>query len=200
MKWNKIFLSFAVIIFFLSVEPSTAQDDGPPVKKSNSGICHVKGSRFYNQTKNFTPFNSIGDCVKSGGREVGNNKTTRIGTDLQYQSPDDPNVKKSKSGICDEKGSRFYNQTRNFTPFKSIDDCVKSGGRRVGEKPSLGASANPTLRSLGEPNVKKSRSGICHPKGSTSYSRTKNFIPFTSMGKCIQSGGRPSKRKNRALN
>lgn len=40
----------------------------PPVKKSDTGICHQAGTLFYKNTKNFTAFNSIDDCLKSGGR------------------------------------------------------------------------------------------------------------------------------------
>ena len=39
-----------------------------PVKKSNSGICHTPGSSYYNQTKNFTPYKTLDECLKSGGR------------------------------------------------------------------------------------------------------------------------------------
>ena len=39
-----------------------------PVKKSNSGICHKPGSTYYQQTKNFTPYKTLDDCLKSGGR------------------------------------------------------------------------------------------------------------------------------------
>ena len=38
-------------------------------------------------------------------------------------------VKKSKSGICHKPGSSYYQQTKNFTPFKTLDECLKSGGR-----------------------------------------------------------------------
>ncbi|AZL84352.1 hypothetical protein EIJ81_06760 [Aliivibrio salmonicida] len=38
------------------------------VKKSNSGICHDNFSSFYNRTKNYTPYNTIQDCLNSGGR------------------------------------------------------------------------------------------------------------------------------------
>lgn len=41
-----------------------------------------------------------------------------------------------------------------------------------------------------EPPVKMSKSGICHPKGGTYYSRTKNFRPFQSMKDCLEAGGR----------
>lgn len=40
----------------------------PPVKKSDTGICHQAGTLFYKNTKNFTAFNSIYDCLRSGGR------------------------------------------------------------------------------------------------------------------------------------
>jgi cytochrome c5 len=40
-----------------------------------------------------------------------------------------PEVKKSKAGICHEKASTGYKQTKNFTEFKTLDECIKSGGR-----------------------------------------------------------------------
>ena len=45
-----------------------------------------------------------------------------------------------------------------------------------------------------EPPVKKSKSGICHAKGSTYYGRTKNYIPYETMEACLKSGGRRPKR------
>ncbi len=39
-----------------------------PVKLSNSGICHAPGTTYYAQTKNFTPFKTLDECLKSGGR------------------------------------------------------------------------------------------------------------------------------------
>jgi len=45
-----------------------------------------------------------------------------------------------------------------------------------------------------EPAVKKSKTGICHPKGGTYYHKTKNYEPYQSMAECINSGGRKSKR------
>ena len=42
---------------------------------------------------------------------------------------DSPNVKKSTSNICHEKGSQYYQQTKEYKSFSSIEDCLKSGGR-----------------------------------------------------------------------
>ena len=40
-----------------------------PVKRSESGLCHCPGGQFYDRTTNFTPFDTIGACLASGGRE-----------------------------------------------------------------------------------------------------------------------------------
>jgi hypothetical protein len=45
-----------------------------------------------------------------------------------------------------------------------------------------------------EPVVKKSKSSICHKKGSTYYSRTKKFTSYPSMKACLKSGGRRPKK------
>ena len=45
-----------------------------------------------------------------------------------------------------------------------------------------------------QPPVKLSKSMICHKKGGPYYSRTKNFVPFQSLEKCIGYGGRLPKK------
>ena len=41
----------------------------PRVKKSSTGICHEKGvSVHYDRTQNYTPYNSVQECLDSGGR------------------------------------------------------------------------------------------------------------------------------------
>ena len=48
-----------------AAQPSTSSER--PVKKSKTGICHAPGSTYYSQTKTFTPFKTLDDCLKSGG-------------------------------------------------------------------------------------------------------------------------------------
>jgi hypothetical protein len=45
-------------------------DDGsePNVKKSKNNICHDKLSRSYNRTKTYIPYDTIEECLASGGR------------------------------------------------------------------------------------------------------------------------------------
>ena len=40
-----------------------------------------------------------------------------------------PNVKKSLSNICHEKGSQYYKQTKKYVSYSTIEDCLNSGGR-----------------------------------------------------------------------
>ena len=37
------------------------------VKKSSSGICHDENSSYFTRTKNFTQFNTLDECLSSGG-------------------------------------------------------------------------------------------------------------------------------------
>ena len=58
-----------VISFVAAILISTgaiAQDKS--VKMSNSGICHAPNTTYYEQTKNFTPYKSLDECLKAGGR------------------------------------------------------------------------------------------------------------------------------------
>lgn len=45
------------------------------------------------------------------------------------ESASSPQVKKSSSSICHERGSTYYDRTSNFRPYTSIEDCLASGGR-----------------------------------------------------------------------
>jgi hypothetical protein len=44
-------------------------------------------------------------------------------------SAEEAAVKKSNTSICHDKSSPSYKQTKNFTEFKTMDECIKSGGR-----------------------------------------------------------------------
>jgi micrococcal nuclease len=51
-----------------TISPTTNNSSGAVVKKSKTGICHAPGTTYYNKTLNFTPYSSIDECLKSGGR------------------------------------------------------------------------------------------------------------------------------------
>ena len=52
------------------------------------------------------------------------------------------------------------------------------------------AAPSITFAQAADPAVKKSDSGICHDKSSTSYNVTKKFEAFPNMDACLKSGGR----------
>lgn len=66
MKKRLVTLSALALAASLLAPSAMAAD--PPVKKSKSNICHPKNGRYYHKTKNFTPFDSMDACIKSGGR------------------------------------------------------------------------------------------------------------------------------------
>lgn len=52
------------IVFFTTILISTgiiAQEK--PVKMSSSGICHAPNTTYYDQTKNFTPYKTLDECL-----------------------------------------------------------------------------------------------------------------------------------------
>jgi hypothetical protein len=54
---------FITLILLISCDSTSV-----PVKKSKTNICHKKGSKYYEQTKHFKAYNTIKDCIESGGR------------------------------------------------------------------------------------------------------------------------------------
>jgi len=62
----KTIIFFTFLFFVTNLQ---AQSSNPPVKKSNSGICHPKGGSYYSRTKNFESYETMDECIKSGGRK-----------------------------------------------------------------------------------------------------------------------------------
>ena len=60
---NKTFSFLAVLLIYTGV---LAQEK--PVKMSNSGICHAPNTTYYEQNKKFTPYKTLDECLKAGGR------------------------------------------------------------------------------------------------------------------------------------
>ena len=49
-------------------EPAETTNTSTLIKKSTSNICHAPGTSSYEKTTNYTAYNSIDDCMESGGR------------------------------------------------------------------------------------------------------------------------------------
>ena len=61
-------LKISKLLLLLLFLTSCDNNQNPNVKKSSSGICHEMGSQYYKQTKKYESFNSIEDCLNTGGR------------------------------------------------------------------------------------------------------------------------------------
>ena len=64
-----VLLSIAFVTFYASAADI--------VKKSNSGICHTTDSPWYERTKNFTPYDTLAECLKAGGRKPKGQQSNR---------------------------------------------------------------------------------------------------------------------------
>lgn len=49
-----------------------------------------------------------------------------------------PPTKKLPDGQCVTTSARNYESIRNFVPFVSLEDCLKSGGRPANPGPAMG--------------------------------------------------------------
>ncbi|MGE3335600.1 MAG: hypothetical protein AB7I36_18305 [Rhodospirillaceae bacterium] len=49
-----------------------------------------------------------------------------------------PPTKKLPNGECVTTAARNYDSIRNFIPFVSLEDCLKSGGRPAAPGPAMG--------------------------------------------------------------
>ena len=124
MLMSKITFVVSSVVLASSLSWAADKKDAatePAVKKSDSGICHEKGSPSYGNTKKFTAFATADECVKSGGKMPAGQPAAA--------APAAPVVKKSDSGICHDAKSPSYERTKKFTEFKTVDECLKSGGK-----------------------------------------------------------------------
>jgi len=60
-------INYCFLLLFAGL-PATIYASNQPVKMSNSGICHAPNSTYYEQTKKYTPYKTLDECLKAGGR------------------------------------------------------------------------------------------------------------------------------------
>jgi hypothetical protein len=91
----------AIILFATALPAHSAAVSDPPVKKSHAGICHDRTSPSYSSVRHFEPFNSIQECLTSGGRlpknlpraAVSSNSARHDGAhDIRIQKKFDPSL------------------------------------------------------------------------------------------------------------
>jgi micrococcal nuclease len=58
----------ALTVGSTSLKESSPTVTSALVKKSTTGICHAPGTTYYAKTKNFVPYDTVEECLNSGGR------------------------------------------------------------------------------------------------------------------------------------
>jgi len=71
----------------LSATPVTVNAQNPPVKMSNSKICHDTSSPYYERTKKFKAYDSMNACIDAGGRLPKGQKAPSAGNSPELSSP-----------------------------------------------------------------------------------------------------------------
>ena len=62
-------MKFSIIPLIATVLISAgAFAQSQPVKMSSAGICHAPDSTYYKQTKKFTSFKTLQECLNAGGK------------------------------------------------------------------------------------------------------------------------------------
>ena len=122
-----IFISFTFTFFALSSFASQ-----PPVKLSNSGICHDESSAFYSRTKDYIVFQSIEACLSSGGRlpkgYAKSNVTTKGSTNGAYDRSEWKHWSDSDSDCQDTRAEVLIKQSLTSVIFDSEKSCRVAKG------------------------------------------------------------------------
>ena len=129
-----------------AASPAAVAPVEPNVKLSGGGICHERNTAGYNQTQKARPFESIEACLKAGGRVPRNvpapAKDRSADVDKALFDTDNVSiVKKSRTGICHDASSGSFSVIIHFRAYRTMQDCLDSGGRPRGASTDAAGSA-----------------------------------------------------------
>lgn len=110
-------------------------------------------------------------------------------------------VKRSASGICHVPGSAYYDRTRHFTAYATLEQCLAAGGRSVAGAPAATTTAPPKPAAAAQTSTGYSRAqfgaGWADADGDCQNSRQEALIAqstvavsFTSSRACTVKSGR----------
>ena len=101
----------------------------------------------------------------------------------------DPAVKKSSSGICHDESSPNYKQLKDFTPYKTIDACLKSGGKMpAGVTAPAAAPASGKSSDAGKQDTKPAQAQNQAQKQTQKQAQEPAAAPKSSSSKSTASG------------
>ncbi len=94
-----------------------------------SGKISLKTAQYQIATNWLSAYTSMNNAKKSTNVSAVTPKVTPTPKAQPAISTSSPAVKKSVNNLCHAKGTRYYNQTKTFTSYVTIKDCLASGGK-----------------------------------------------------------------------
>ena len=157
---------------------------------------------------------SVSEAHDSGLCSADKETKSRFASDIQNLTLASPIVNRDEksghdaSGWLPEKNKcwfankvievkKAYNLTIDSEELIALEKIISqcSSFKMVFFEPSQQSDTQYKTEQSNEPNVKKSRTNICHWKVSSPYySMTKKYQPFSDIQSCLNSGGRCPKR------
>ncbi len=163
---------------------------------------------------------SLSEAQDSGLCSANKKTKNRFASDIQNLTLASPTVNRDEKSGYDASGwlpeknkcwfakrvlevKKAYNLTVDPEELIALEKVISkcSSFKMIFFEPSQQNNKHYKVAQLHEPNVKKSRSSICHRKESSPYySMTKHYQPFHDIQSCLNSGGRCPKRDFKCQN
>jgi len=124
------------VILLLTSTPLTAE----LIKKSRSGLCHPPESAWYDRTQSYYGFDSLQDCLDSGGRlpsgislDSHSSDRTETGGKADYERSAFGHGWDDADGDCQNARAESLIETSTVQPvqFASADRCRVTRGRWI---------------------------------------------------------------------
>jgi len=128
-------ISLARCILFVALVLTYSETSySETVKFTNSGICHDSSSAYYSRVKNYTPYESLSECLKAGGR-----MPRHLGrSELAIENTTDYSRSKFGDGWADTDGDCqntraeiLVNTSTSTIEYKNSDSCLVIRGRWI---------------------------------------------------------------------
>jgi len=133
----RLMIGLVAVILLLTSTPLTAAE---PIKKSKSGLCHPPESAWYDRTQSYTGFDSLQECLDSGGRLPSGISVNRHASDrtatlgkADYERSAFGHGWDDVDGDCQNARAEALIETSTVQPvqFASADRCRVTRGRWI---------------------------------------------------------------------